>query len=149
MSRSIKKFNSNSLIDLSLPDETERYYFKIVATKIIVSQADKFGFSLASHEYFPSHEKTELEFTISENQMTLEEIASVFDMSIVALKEFNPQLRDTFLPRGTYQLKVPVESYLKYKENEEGKNLNNIFSLGNPDHPNVDDINSSKLPKSK
>jgi hypothetical protein len=149
ISRSIKKYNSNSFIDLSLPEETERYYFKIVATKIIVSQAEKFGFSLDRDEYFSTPEKTELEFTINENQMTLEEIAGLFDISIVALKEFNPQLRNTYLPKGTYQIKVPVESYLKYKKNDDGSNSNRTINLHNPQHPNVDDIKSSILPASR
>jgi len=146
LSRSIKKHNSNSLIDLSLPEETERYYFKIVATKIIVSNAEDFGFSLDHHEYFATPQKEEIEFTIHGNQMTLEEIASVFDMSIVALKEFNPQLRNTYLPQGTYELNLPVDKYLKYKEKENGEEINGVFSLENPQHPNVDDISSSRLP---
>jgi membrane-bound lytic murein transglycosylase D len=153
LSRSIKKHNSSSLIDLSLPEETERYYFKILATKIIISRAEEFGFSLERDEYFPSLEETELDFTIHENQMTLEEIASVFDISIVALKEFNPQLRNTYLPKGSYRLKVPFESYLLYKDKEvvkeEGKDLNSTFSLENPQQPNVDDMSSSKQPTSR
>ena len=149
LSRSIRKHNSKSLIDLSLPEETERYYFKIVATKIIVSNAEDFGFSLESDEYFPAPKSTELEFKIHENQMTLEKIASVFDMSIVALKEFNPQLRNTYLPKGTYDLKVPVEGYLRYKEREDGDNMEGAYSLENPQLPNVDDISSSKLPVSR
>jgi hypothetical protein len=149
ISRSIKNHRSNSFIDLSLPEETERYYFKIVATKIIVSRAEEFGFSLEQDEYFLTHEITDLEFTIHENQMKLEEIAGVFDLSIVALKEFNPQLRKTYLPKGSYQLKVPVENYLKYKEREERQDTNGAFSLENPQHSNVDDISSSQLPSSR
>jgi hypothetical protein len=149
LSRSIKKHNSNSLIDLSLPEETERYYFKIVATKIIVSNAEDFGFSLDHDEYFATPEKEEIEFTIHENQMTLEEIASAFNMSIVALKEFNPQLRNTYLPQGKYELNLPVDKYLEYKEKENGEKLNGAFSLENPHHPNVDDMGSSKLPMSR
>jgi len=121
--RSIKKQNSKSLIDLSLHEETERYYFKIVATKIILSQAEEFGFSMESNDYFQTREKTEVEFTVDENQMTLEQIASIFDMSIVALKEFNPQLVNSHLLRGTYKLKIPVENYMKYKEFEEARDL--------------------------
>jgi hypothetical protein len=55
--------------------------------------------------------------------MTLEQIASIFDMSIVALKEFNPQLVNTHLLRGTYKLKIPVENYMKYKEFDEERDL--------------------------
>lgn len=121
--RSIKKQNSKSLIDLSLHEETERYYFKIVATKIILSQAEEFGFSMEGKDFFQTREKMEVEFTVNENQMTLEQIASIFDMSIVALKEFNPQLVNTHLLRGTYKLKIPVENYMKYKEFDEERDL--------------------------
>jgi len=146
--RSIKKQNSKSLIDLSLPQETERYYFKIVATKIILSQAEEFGFSLEGDEYFQTPEKRGLEFTIHDNQMTLGQIAKVFDLTIVALKEFNPQLRNTHLPKGTYQLMVPVENYLKYKEAEKELNISDANSSENSDHPILDDISLSKLPAS-
>ena len=147
--RSIRKQNSNSLIDLSLPEETERYYFKIVATKIILSNAEAFGFSFERHEYFPSPEQRDVEFTISENQMTLEQIAEVFDLSIVALKHFNPKLRDTHLLRGTYQLKIPAENYVKYMESIEEKIPVETIPLENPRHSQVDDLSVSKSPLSK
>jgi hypothetical protein len=146
LQRSIKKQNSNSLIDLSLPEETERYYFKIVATKIILSNAEAFGFSLEGDEYFPTPEQRHVDFTIHENQMTLERIAEVFDMSIVALKDFNPQLRSTHLPKGTYTLKVPVENYNRYQEMEKERVPAEAVRIENPQHPNVDDISLSKLP---
>jgi LysM repeat protein len=146
LKRSIKNQNSKSLIDLSLPQETERYYFKIVATKIILSNAEAFGFSLESDEYFPTPEKRNIDFTINENQMTLEEIADVFDLSIVAIKDFNPQLRDSHLLRGTYQLKVPVENYIKYMELIEEQNLKGNAGLEYPDQPVVEDITLSENP---
>ena len=149
LSRSIKKQNSKSLIDLSLPEETERYYFKIVATKIILSNAESFGFSLEGHEYFQTLEKRNVDFTINENQMSLEQIAEVFDLSIVALKDFNPQLRDNHLLRGTYQLKVPVENYIKYLELLEEQKTNGEVRLEKFDHATVDDITLSKLPTTK
>jgi len=145
LQRSIKKQNSKSLIDLSLPDETERYYFKIVATKIILSNAAAFGFSLEGDEYFPTPEQMNIDFTINENQMTLEQIAEVFDLSIVALKDFNPQIRNSHLLRGTYQLKVPVENYKKYMELIEEQNLNDKMNLENPEQTAVDEITLSKI----
>ena len=126
--RSIKKQNSNSLIDLSLPEETERYYFKIVATKIILSQPEKFGFRFEEHDYFPLTKTVEIEFTIHKNKLTLEEIATAFEMSLVALKEFNPQLINSHLIRGSYKLKVPTENYSRYVENKETGD-EGVFSL--------------------
>jgi hypothetical protein len=146
LQRSIKNQNSKSLIDLSLPEETERYYFKIVATKIILSHAEEFGFSLERHEYFPTPEKIELDFTIDATQMTLEQIAGVFDLSIVALKDFNPQLRNTYLPRGTYQLYLPVDNYYNYMEKVEKQRMNGDMNSESPEDLNGDDITLSKLP---
>jgi len=146
LQRSIKRQNSKSLIDLSLPDETERYYFKIVATKIILSNAAAFGFSLEGDEYFPTPEQMNIDFTIDENLMTLEQIADAFDLSIVALKDFNPQLRNSHLLRGTYQLKVPVENYKKYMELIEEQNLNDKMNLENPEQTTADEITLLKIP---
>lgn len=149
LSRSIKKQKSKSLIDLSLPEETERYYFKIVATKIILSNAEAFGFSLEGHEYFSTLEQRNVEFTIRESQMSLEQIADVFNLSIVALKDFNPQLRNTHLLRGTYQLKVPVENYMRYMESIEEEENKGKISLENPEIPNDDEITLLKAPTTK
>ena len=126
--QSMKKQNSNSLIDLFLPEETERYYFKIVATKIILSQPEKFGFMFEGHDYFPSTKTVEIEFTIHKNKLTLEEIASAFEMSLVALKEFNPQLINSHLIRGSYKIRIPSENYSRYLENKETGD-EGVFSL--------------------
>jgi hypothetical protein len=114
--RSIKKQNSNSLIDLSLPQETERYYFKIVGTKIIISDPEMFGFKLEGIDFFPVTATEEIVFVIEESSMTLEEIASEFDLSLVALKEYNPQLINTHLIKGSHQLKIPVVNHAAYLE---------------------------------
>ena len=146
LQRSIKNQNSKSLIDLSLPEETERYYFKIVATKIILSHAEEFGFSLERHEYFPTPEKTEIEFTIDENRMTLEEIAEVFDLSIVALKDYNPQLINTYLPKGTYQLNLPVDKVDKYMDTVKKQKNNVDMDEDSSRHEVVNDMTLSNLP---
>lgn len=149
LQRSIKNQNSKSLIDLSLPEETERYYFKIVATKIILSHAGEFGFSLERHEYFPTPEKIEMEFTIDENRMTLEEIAEVFDLSIVALKDYNPQLINTYLPRGTYQLNLPVDKYDKYMDVVNKQKMNDNSDSDSSQNKNIDDMTLSNLPSAE
>jgi membrane-bound lytic murein transglycosylase D len=114
--RSMKEQNSNSLIDLSLPEETERYYFKIVATKIILSQPEKFGFKFTGNDFFPARTTVKVKFTIDEYMMTLDDIAATFEMSQIALKEFNPQLINSHLIRGSYDLKIPRENYYMYLE---------------------------------
>lgn len=129
ISRNIKKQNSTDLIDLSLPEETERYYFKIVATKIIVSNPEKFGFKFEVEDFFSTPEIIKFEYTINENRQSLEEIASLFDMSIVALKEYNPELINSHLINGTYILKIPVENHLRYIEDETDGEIEESLTL--------------------
>ena len=117
--RNIKRQNTRSLVDLSLPQETERYYFKIVATKIILSQAELFGFRVEESDFFSTPVTVNVDFMIQKEKMFLEEIASTFNMSIVALKETNPHLINTHLYRGTYELDIPVENYQWYIDNTE------------------------------
>lgn len=121
--RNIKKQNTRSLIDLSLPQETERYYFKIVATKIIVSQPKAFGFRVEKGDFFTAPKTVDVDFTIQKDKMFLKEIASTFNMSIVALKETNPHLINTHLNRGTYELNIPVENHQWYFENDVSESL--------------------------
>ena len=80
------------------------------------------------NDYFPLTKTVEIEFTIHKNKLTLEEIATAFEMSLVALKEFNPQLINSHLIRGSYKLKVPTENYSRYVENKETGD-EGVFSL--------------------
>ncbi|TFH02476.1 MAG: hypothetical protein E4H13_01955 [Calditrichales bacterium] len=117
MQRSIEKQNSNRLIDLSLPEETERYYFKIVATKIILSDPEKFGFKMERADFFPARNTIEIDYIVEENRQTLEEIARRFGITIVELKDYNPHLINSFLPRGTYEIRVTDDQYNQFMAN--------------------------------
>ena len=112
--RSVRDQKSKNLIDLSLPEETERYYFKILATKIILSQPEIFGFKFKDDDYFDTLPTVQIEFKVTKNKMSIEEIAQLFNMRIVALKDYNPHLKNSYLPGGLYTLNVPDENLLIY-----------------------------------
>jgi len=82
---SIKMHNSESFIDLSLPEETERYYFKIIAVKIVLSEPHTFGFELDENDFFSSGDKHKISFTVNENTMSLTEIAQTCGVTISKL----------------------------------------------------------------
>ena len=90
-----------------------------------------------------------MEFTIDENRMTLEEIAEVFDLSIVALKDYNPQLINTYLPRGTYQLNLPVDKYDKYMDVVNKQKMNDNSDSDSSQNKNIDDMTLSNLPSAE
>ena len=114
--RSMKKQKTDEFIALSLPEETERYYFKIVATKIILSDPGKFGYDFANEDYFHVPSLVEVIFKIQRNQMHVEEMAAVFELDLISFKEFNPHIVLNYLPAGTFSLKIPEENYLVYQE---------------------------------
>jgi membrane-bound lytic murein transglycosylase D len=105
--RSIRDQNSTSFFDLSLPEETERYYFKIVATKIIVSRAESFGFKLTQDELFHPVDITRTRVHIQEDFISLDQIASQHGLSLARFKDLNPHLISASLTQGIYTLNIP------------------------------------------
>jgi len=114
--RSMKKNKTDEFIALALPEETKRYYFKIVATKIILSDPLKFGYDFASEDYFHTPILVEVNYKIEHSQMHLEELAEQFDLDLISFKEFNPHIVQNYLPAGTFSLKIPPENFLSYQE---------------------------------
>jgi hypothetical protein len=143
--RNIKRQNTRSLIDLSLPQETERYYFKIVATKIILSQPEIFGFRVEESDFFSTPVTVNIDFMIQKEKMFLEEIASTFNMSIVALKETNPHLINTYLMKGRYELEIPVKNYQWYIDNESKDQGEQTFAVRpQPEEYSEDDFQQDR-----
>lgn len=100
--RSIKNQNTKDFFALSLPEETERYYFKIIATKIILSQREKFGFKMTKNDYYEPHPVQKVQFTIHENRKYLDEIADICNINLATFKALNPSIISGYLPAGDY-----------------------------------------------
>ena len=129
--RSLKKHDTNEFIALSLPEETERYYFKIVATKIILSDPEGFGYLFSDEDYFNIRSLLETEIKITGQQKSLTHIAELFDLDLIEFKEFNPHIINNFLPVGTYTVKVPEENFLSYHEKKSDRPLSSENGTGN------------------
>jgi hypothetical protein len=114
--------NSKNLIDLSLPEETQRYYFKVLATKIILSQPDAYGFNFNKEDYFEHLPTIPFEFKVTKSRMSLKEMSNLFELPIIALKEYNPHIRNSYLPAGSYTLNLPEENYSNYRGKTQSKN---------------------------
>jgi hypothetical protein len=123
VSRAVRKQNSNSFFDLSLPEETERYYFKIVATKMLLSNAEQYGFYLEEKDFFSTIPTTTIELKIKEERLTVEEISRQFSLTQAEFKYFNPKVIGSYLPRGKYEFHIPQETYnrLVMKNDSEGR----------------------------
>ncbi len=103
----ISQQGENDYYRLALPQETERYIFRILAVKVIMTDPKRYGFDLPEKEgYFP------IEYDVVTVQLPravpLRDIAKACGSYFKELKELNPEIQGYILPTGTYQLKIPI-----------------------------------------
>ncbi len=129
--RAIKRNGSKNYWDLySLPSETKNYVPNVMATIIIATNPEKYGFTINSEPDFEWIEKD------IDKSVKLESIAKCANVSLKTLQQYNPELEKDValippLEKGeTYTLRLPVnispefDSLLKLVE---APNLNEII----------------------
>ncbi len=99
---------SYNYYDLLLPDETQRYIFRILAFKHLMSNADALGYKLSEEElYKPVKTRT---ITVTSSIPNLAEFAKQHGTSYKMLKWLNPWLRSrslTIKSGRSYNLMLP------------------------------------------
>lgn len=100
---------SNNYYDLIFPEETNRYVFRIVALKHLLSNAKKYGMMIEEgDEYKPLKARTVL---VDKSITNLTEFAVANGTTYKMLKIYNPWLRDrklTVKPGKTYEIQLPM-----------------------------------------
>lgn len=112
LSKFLKEQKVHSYYDLLLSDETERYIFRILAFKTILSNPEKYGIYVSkSLEYQPFKYKTVI---VTENVDNWADFAIEHDITYKLLKIFNPWLRAQSLKvkKGeVYEIKIPTRPF--------------------------------------
>ena len=112
LSKFLKEQKVHSYYDLLLSDETERYIFRILAFKTILSNPEKYGIYVSkSLEYQPFKYKT---VVVTESVDSWADFALEHDITYKLLKIFNPWLRDKSLKvkKGeVYEIKIPTKPF--------------------------------------
>lgn len=104
---------ASTAMDLYLVEETSRYMFRILATKIIMENPRAFGFSLTADQLY-----TPIEYDIVEVSSPVDDWptwAMEHGISYAQLKDANMWIRDKTLPNKTgktYQVRVPKKESL-------------------------------------
>jgi membrane-bound lytic murein transglycosylase D len=96
-----------SYYDLALPAETERFVYKIIAMKIILSHAERYGIFIDTKEYYQQPETDVVTVRVDGSRLHLRTVAEAAGTHYAMLKQLNPQLRQRYLPRGVHQVYVP------------------------------------------
>jgi membrane-bound lytic murein transglycosylase D len=106
---------TNDFYHLYLPQETQRYIFRILSAKTIMSNPEKYGYSLSSTELYPPLQFDQVE--ISGDQPTpIYLIAQAARTYFKAIKDLNPHIKNYYLPAGKHKILIPKGSAAGFTE---------------------------------
>ena len=104
----------DSYYDMILPEETQRYVFRILALKLITENPEKYGYQIGDNGWYrPLESKT---VTVVQSIPNLTDFAYHQGTNLKLLKYFNPWLRSNSLtvsPGNSYEIKIPTGDYAK------------------------------------
>lgn len=114
ISKSMEEQRVSSYYDLRLPEETQRYVFRILALKLITENPDKYGFQIGDNGWYQPFEYNTV--TVTENIPNLIDFAFEQGTNYKMLKYFNPWLRSSSLTVAagkSYDIKIPTGAFAK------------------------------------
>ena len=112
LNKFLKEQKVHSYYDLLMADETERYIFRILAFKTILSNPEKYGIYVSKDlEYQPLKYKI---VVVDKNVDNWADFAIEYDITYKLLKVFNPWLRSNSLKvkhGEVYEIKIPKRPF--------------------------------------
>jgi len=91
---------------LYLSLETQRFLFRILSIKIILSEPEKFGFKLHKDDYYRplAFDKVRVK---SVGEVPIRIVAQAAKTHFKVIKDLNPEIRGHYLASGTHEILVP------------------------------------------
>ena len=96
----------NNYYQLYLPLETQRFLFKILSVKLILSSPEAFGFNLMEEEYYQPISFDEVKIENSEN-IPIRIVAQAANTHFKKIKDLNPEIRGYYIPSGNHDIVIP------------------------------------------
>ena len=114
ISRTMNEQRVDSYFDMLLPEETQRYVYRILALKLITENPEKYGFQIGDNGWYRPYETKTV--TVTESIPDLIQFAYEQGTNYKMLKYFNPWLRSnslTISAGNSYEIKIPTGNYAK------------------------------------
>ena len=108
----------NNYYQLYLNQETQRYVFRILATKIILSNPEKYGYYLTEEDLYKPGQFDRLEITANQ-PVPLYIIAQAAMTYFKVIKDLNPHIKNYYLPAGKHNLLLPKGTASGFSERYE------------------------------
>ena len=112
ISRTMDDQRVDSYFDMLLPEETQRYVYRILALKLITENPEKYGFQIGDNGWYRPYEYKTV--TVTESIHNLMDFAFKQGTNYKMLKYFNPWLRSNSLTVSagkSYDIKIPTGKY--------------------------------------
>ncbi|NJL58559.1 MAG: transglycosylase SLT domain-containing protein [Desulfobacteraceae bacterium] len=100
---------TNDYYRLYLPLETQRYIFRIVAAKLILSDPKKYGFHLERDDLYAPADFDRVQIECPED-MPVTVIAKAANTYFKTIKDLNPEIRGKAMPGGSHSILIPKGS---------------------------------------
>ncbi len=116
ISRDLAAQGQSTAFDLWLPQETMRYMFRLLATKLLMEEPEKYGFNLREEQMYPELEYRTVEVKEPVNDWI--QWAKDNGTSYYLLRLHNPWIRNKSLPNPngkTYKVQIPTQESLQRK----------------------------------
>lgn len=91
---------------LYLPLETQRFLFRILSVKLILSDPRRYGFNLSEKDYYGSIPCDKVQVDCF-SDIPIRIIAQAAKTRFKAIKDLNPEIRGYFLPPGSHHILIP------------------------------------------
>lgn len=91
---------------LYLPLETQRFIFRILSAKLILSDPERYGFRLSEEDYYPPLKFDRVKVDCSE-ETPIRIIAEAAKTHFKEIKDLNPEIRGHYLSEGSHTLLIP------------------------------------------
>ncbi|WP_298766485.1 lytic transglycosylase domain-containing protein [uncultured Polaribacter sp.] len=109
VSKRLKAQEVNNYYDVKLPDETERYVFRILALKEVIGNPKKYGFVFDQEDLYTLKPTKVIKVDTAITNIT--RFAKRYNLNYKEFKIYNPWLRENKLnnkSRKLYEIKVPI-----------------------------------------
>jgi hypothetical protein len=104
----ISNQDTRDFFELFVPEETERYIYRISAIKELLSNPKKYGLTIEKRDYYRPYAVTEVVLEVGKETHTLT-LAQCMDLPYKTFREYNLHMRRYKLPRGIYHVYIPAE----------------------------------------
>ena len=108
VSRALNSQGVKSYWDLSLPNEAERYVSRVMAAKLVLSDADRFGVQVPDAERFARTDVKRVRVR-TQAEVRIVDLARAAQTTYRHLRSINPWITSPAIPAGAHAFDVPSE----------------------------------------